>query len=65
VPYDPANPEEFRDILRRLRDEEFLTTAAIINIVVDARGPSTAPGRRQFEMPVSALNRFIVTTHLG
>jgi hypothetical protein len=58
MPYDPQNPGAFRDILRRLADEQFLSSETIIHRVHGYRKAKNDKTLPFFDITRSALDRF-------
>jgi hypothetical protein len=56
MPYNPAQPDVFRDILRRLSEEQFLSSQKIIDLVRESRRGKV--GLAPFDMTRNGLDRF-------
>lgn len=58
MPFDPDNPDVFREILRTIAGRLFLTSAKMIDLVHENRSGRKHEGRGPFDLTRSALDRF-------
>jgi hypothetical protein len=58
MPYDPQNPDVFRHILKRLNIDQFLSSQAIIDLVLEHRQVRKDKNLPSFKISRSALDHF-------